>query len=137
MNLPPASDHPPPIAGIPTPLEGKLYVLPPCSLATLRRHMPAIQKLGKLQANSELSMESLDTVISLAHEALKRNYPELTNDQVAEMIGLENLWEVFNGVMDVSGMLRKAKLEEALALAAAPEGGSTPGESTGTPLSPT
>jgi hypothetical protein len=59
------------------------------------------------------------TVIDTAHAALRRNYPDTTREDVADMLGLENMVEVMECVMDVSGLKRKA----------VELGGATPGES--------
>lgn len=137
--LPPATDHPPKILGIPFPLDGKLYIVPPCSLATLKRHGAAIDKLGEEGAAIRLSGGAIDTIVSLAHEALKRNYPDMESDYVAEHVGLESVWELFRALMDASGLLRKQLLAEAAGAAAEPQAGegSKLGESTGSSSLPT
>lgn len=136
--LPPATDHPPPILGIPFPLAGKRYIVPPCSLATLRRHGAAIDKLGVEGASAKLSDGAIDTIVSVAHEALRRNYPAIESDFVAENVGLESVWDLFSAIMDASGLLRKKLLADAATTAdAAPGEGSKLGESSGTLSQPT
>ncbi len=133
ITLPPATDHPPPILGIPFPLDGKLYIVPPCSLATLRRHGSAIDKLGEEGGSVKLSGGAIDTIVSLAHEALKRNYKDIDSDFVAENVGLENVWDLFGALMDASGLLRKKQLADAAGAGEpAPGEGAKLGELTGT-----
>ncbi|MDP9902613.1 hypothetical protein [Variovorax ginsengisoli] len=139
--LPPATSHPPKIAGIPFPIDGKIYIVPPCSLATLKRHGAAIDALGQETSTGSvpLSGGAIDTIVNLAHEALKRNYADMDAEFVAENIGLESIWDLFNAVLDAAGLLRKKKLAEAEAAAGdqAPGEGAKLGESTGTALLPT
>ncbi|ENT1749659.1 hypothetical protein CAA71_002200, partial [Neisseria gonorrhoeae] len=39
--------------------------------------------------------------------ALKRNYPDLTREEAADLIDIGNMNEVFAAVMDVSGLKRR------------------------------
>ncbi len=84
---------------------GKTYVVPPLSLGALERLQG---KLASLSSASATDPESIKTVVDAAHSALKRNYPEMTRDEVAELVDLGNMHEVINCVMDVAGMRRKA-----------------------------
>lgn len=49
----------------------------------------------------------ISTVIDCAHAALKRNYPDLTREEAADLIDIGNMNEVFAAVMDVSGLKRR------------------------------
>ena len=60
-------------------------------------------------------------VVDAAHAALRRNYPLMTREEVAELVGLENMIDVFQAVMDVSGALRRDR--EAQAGEGTPPGG--------------
>ena len=44
-------------------------------------------------------------VIKIVHEALKRNYPEITREEVAELIDFGNMAEVMNSVCNLSGLI--------------------------------
>lgn len=105
------------------------YILPPCSLATLKRHAKGIDVLQK--SSFDFSEASVDTIISLVFEALRRNYPDITPEFVAEHLGLDLVMETFQAAMDVSGLIRKSHKANAAASTTAQEG-STLGESTGT-----
>lgn len=84
--------------------DGNTYVLPPLTLGALEILQ---DKLNASYAGA-LDPEYIKTVIDAAHLALRRNYPDLTRDQVKEIIGLENMEMVFKAVLDVSGMFRKS-----------------------------
>lgn len=92
------------IKGIPLELGGTTYIVPPLSLG-------AIQNLqgGLASFNGDpKSPEQITLIISTAHAALKRNYPDITVEQVGELVGLENMMEVMEAIMDISGLKRKA-----------------------------
>lgn len=113
----------PKIPGIKLNLGGEEFIVPPLNLKALR----VLQ--SKLEAfTGGTDAESIDTVIDAMHAALCRNYPNMTRDQVEEIIGLENMEEAMQAVMDISGLLRKKQEAEAMAAPGEPSTGanSTP-----------
>ena len=82
-------------------------VVPPLALGALEQLQERVSKFsGDIR-----DKEQIATVIDAAHAAIKRNYPDMTRDDVADLIDVGNMAEVFEAVMDVSGLKRKA-LEE-------------------------
>lgn len=96
----------PRLPGIAVELDGREYVIPPVSIGAL---MQVQSKLESISAGNIMSAENMDTIITVAHAAIRRNYPEVTREQLLEMIDIGNLKDVFNAVVDVSGLRRKAK----------------------------
>lgn len=92
------------------------YVIPPIALGALEQLQQRITEFS----GDVMDTKSVATVIDAAHAALKRNYPDLTREAVADLIDVENMADVFACVMDVSGVKRKAA-----------EAGEVPGETTG------
>jgi hypothetical protein len=92
------------IKGVAVVLGGDTYVIPPLSLGAVEQLQDRISKF----TGDVTDRDQIATVIDAAHSALKRNYPEITRDEVADLIDLENMADVFEAVMDVSGMKRKA-----------------------------
>lgn len=92
------------VKGIAVRLGGESYVIPPLSLGALE------QLQGRVAAfqGDIRDKEQVATVIDAAHAALKRNYPEITREEIADLIDVGNMAEVFEAVMDVSGLKRKA-----------------------------
>jgi uncharacterized protein (DUF433 family) len=89
-------------------LGGETYTVPPLTLGALQRFQ------AKLTSYSgSLSAEDVQTVIDVATAALKRNYPDLTAEQVADMIDLGNIQEVFMAVMSVSGLVPTGEAQAA------------------------
>lgn len=64
---------------------GVEYVMPAPNLKALRR---AIELIPKLQSES---LESVDACLEIVHMILRRNYPDLTLDQLEEAIDLDTL----------------------------------------------
>lgn len=93
------------VKGIPLELGGTTYVVPPLSLGALEQLKERLENFTGDVRNDDQAA----TVIDAAHACLKRNYPDITREDVAELIDLENMMEVMEAVMDVSGMKRKAK----------------------------
>lgn len=96
------------IKGIPVEIGGVIRIVPPLSLGAIQQLQGPLSKFtGDIN-----DMSSIGVVIDAAFSALKRNYPDLTREEVADDIGLENMNEVLEAVMDVSGLKRKTKEAE-------------------------
>ncbi|STZ77345.1 phage associated protein [Bergeriella denitrificans] len=90
------------VAGVTMNLNGQEYVVPPLSLGVLDQIKDRIGNFDKAPF-----AEQVELTISVAHAALKRNYPDLTREEVGDMLDVANMMEVFGAVMDVSGLKRK------------------------------
>lgn len=90
--------------GIAMLLGGVEYIVPPLSLN------------GNIQYGDQIAaMKDSDNpigqgklMLEVIHAALLRNYPEISIDIVGEQVDLGNMQELFEAVMDVSGMKRKS-----------------------------
>jgi hypothetical protein len=87
---------------------GRVMTVPPLSLGALQRLQ---KKLEALSGAATLEPASVATVIEAGHAALVRNYPQLTPEDVAELIDVGNMHEVVASVLDVAGVRRKADAE--------------------------
>ncbi len=89
--------------GIPVQLGETTFVIPPLALGALEQLQDRIAAFkGDIRDATQVA-----TVLDAAHSALKRNYPEMTRDEVADLVDVGNMAEVFEAVMDVSGLKRK------------------------------
>lgn len=90
------------IPGIELELAGTVYIVPPLTLASMEKLQ------GQLSAfDGTMQPDSVKTVIDCAYLAIKRNYPDITREQVAEMIDLSDMADVMAAVMRVSGIKKK------------------------------
>jgi hypothetical protein len=94
------------IKGISIDIGGEQRIVPPLSLHSLEQLLPRLNAFKGDASN----VEDISIVVDSTHEALLRNYPEITRDEIARGIGLENFLEIMEAVMDVSG-LKRQKLE--------------------------
>ena len=76
-------------------IDGQLFVFAPLSLGAVEKLLPALQGF---------SPNDVGTVIDVAHKSLKRNYPDITRDDVADMLYIDQLEEVMSVVMSASGL---------------------------------
>lgn len=91
------------IKGIEVEMGGATRTIPPLNLgalSTLQDRLAAFK--------GGLDPESIQLVLDAAFLALKRNYPDITMEQVADEIDVGNMDEIFKAIMDVSGLRRKA-----------------------------
>jgi hypothetical protein len=106
------------VRGIPLILgDGKEYIVAPLTLGALEDYGDALNNIGSLDR------ASVATTIDVTLASLKRNYPDITREQVRELIDVENMDKVFQACMDVSGLMRKS-----LEAAQADAEGEAPGE---------
>lgn len=89
--------------GIKKEIGGVEYIIPPISLGTLEQMQERIT-----QVTDSTDASSVSTVIDATHASLKRNYPDITREHVADIIDVENMMDIYEAVMDVSGLKRKA-----------------------------
>lgn len=89
-------------------LGGGKYVVPPLTLGALQRFQARLSSYS-----GTLNAEDVQTVIEVATAALQRNYPDMTTDQVADLIDLGNIQEVFMAVMSVSGLAPQGEAKAA------------------------
>ena len=85
---------------------GRDFILPPLTLKALRRLGPTIANLSDLAGVP--TPEQVDAMVELVHASAVRNYPELTMDDLLDLLDLGNLPEVFPAVMAASGLKRSA-----------------------------
>lgn len=69
----------------------------------------AVERFEPLLAQFNTGGGKVGDVIDMAHASLKRNYPDITREEVAEFIDTDNSQEVFSLIMGVSGYTSKTE----------------------------
>ena len=87
------------IDGVKVMMGGKEWTVPALNFKQVRSLEP------KLAASTEPGFDTLGFTVEVVQMALSRNYPELTVDEVEEMIDLRNAPELFRVVMGQSGIV--------------------------------
>nr|WP_316642883.1 hypothetical protein [uncultured Roseateles sp.] len=85
---------------------GRAYILPPLSLGALELLHERMKLLPTLEVTDPVAVA---TVIDATHIALCRNYPMITRVEVAELVDVGNMGDVYESLMDISGAKRKAQ----------------------------
>lgn len=78
---------------------GDVRVIPALSLGDVIRLGP---KLSKIQSGGLDIADMAPVVVEIVYAALKRNYPEITAEDVANLVDLRNTKPVIDALMGVS-----------------------------------
>lgn len=88
--------------GVKINLGGREFVMPPLTLKHLRLHGPIITGL---QAMTDVpDAEQCDGILTLLTAALSRNYPDLTREDLEDLVDVVNLKPAFLAMVGQSGM---------------------------------
>lgn len=77
------------LPGLPVMLGGIEYAMPSLSVAASRRYWDRIQAMERGDEPDPLGL-----TVALVAACLKRNYPEITEDEVAEHVDMDNVDEL-------------------------------------------
>jgi len=95
----------------------RVRTLAPLSLGALQ----ALQQgLSQLNNQNALDPANMKIVLDVALASLRRNYPEVTPEDVGDLVDVSNMFEVLESAMDVSGVKRRAQEDAAKNLTAQP-----------------
>ncbi len=104
------SDNGPKYDGVPLEIGGKTYVFPPLNFRRIKKLAPLIERLQRVDPKKIPTPEELNDFVELIHSALSRNYPDMTVEEVEEMVDLGNLPKVVLSVMGASGFVQGEKV---------------------------
>jgi hypothetical protein len=93
------------IDGVTMQIAGREWVIPPLNLKQLKKLGPKLNQIPAGPATVMPTEEQLGNILELIHSALSRNYPDLTLDEVEDMIDLGNMVKVIQAVMGISGLV--------------------------------
>ncbi|TXH41839.1 MAG: hypothetical protein E6Q97_36750 [Desulfurellales bacterium] len=93
------------IDGVEINLGGHPFVVPPLNFKQLKQLRPLIQTLGDIKATSDEA--KIQTFVTICGAALRRNYANLTDDDLEELIDLNNVGHVVLAVLNSSGLVQR------------------------------
>ena len=108
-------------------LGGHAYVLPPIPFAGLKRYAKQLAEYDGRVLDNDDSIALAEVQISLVLAALQRNYPEASQEWLENVIGIEQVQELYAVAMNASGITAQGQ----------EQGGEPLGEPTGIASSPT
>lgn len=82
------------------------FEIPSLSLGQIKRLSGEVALMSRLQPNSPMTPELMETFITVVHAAMSRNYPDVGREWLEDNIDLANVMDVVNAVMNVSGFIR-------------------------------
>ncbi|MBM4301651.1 MAG: hypothetical protein FJ121_08990 [Deltaproteobacteria bacterium] len=84
------------------------FVVPPLNWRRIRKVMPIIERMGAVGPSLGLTLttEMLDDCLTLIFEAVSRNYPDLTRDELEDLVDLVNAPKLIRAIMGLSGLLQ-------------------------------
>lgn len=98
------------IDGVEIKMGGTAYIVPPLTFKQIRNLESTLASFGNI--DDSISGEQMNQLIKVAHMALSRNYPDLTAEELEDLIDLGNAASIMHAVMGASG-LKKAVAEVA------------------------
>jgi hypothetical protein len=94
------------IDGVSMKLGRRTYVVPPLNFKALRNLRPQMELLNSIEVNATTIPDNvLTAIVQIVHTAIKRNYPDITIDEVDDAIDLGNQGSIIKAVMTGSGLV--------------------------------
>jgi len=82
---------------------GKIYIVPPLNLGAIELLEEDLASFNTMSVAKQSKL-----ALSIVFLALKRNYPEITREEVGNFIDIGNMHQVINSVCDLSGLIGSA-----------------------------
>lgn len=96
----------PSIPGIEVELAGQTFIIPPLTLGQLRGGVRDKMKENDRLVGEGQWYEALDIKAQIIAEAMRRNYPHMTPEDVADLLDLKSYARAWNVVLGGSGLLQ-------------------------------
>ena len=97
-----------PIDGVNIRMSGQDFIVPPLNFRQLKVFRSLINNISTGKAKN-MTEDQTESLIKVVHAAMTRNYPDITMEEVEELIDLKNMMPVVNAVMNVSGLVTSAE----------------------------
>jgi len=89
--------------GVPVTLGGTRYTVPPLSLKQVRLLTPILESFRTVTVDN-FDANSLDALMTVIHAALSRNYPNISRDDLEELVDMGNAGALMAAVLGASGL---------------------------------
>lgn len=91
------------IQGVEIELGDETFTVPPLTFRAVREHIDAI---AGMTTGLPLSAEQIDRSVALILAAMRRNYPDMTEDMLEERLDMANIKIVLPAILGASGLKR-------------------------------
>ena len=89
------------------------YKIPPLAFETLQELPERLEPLRAMAPGAAPNKAQMEAIVGLIHTAMRRNYPEITAEDVRGMLDLGNYQAIFSAVMRVAGLRKEAAKPDA------------------------
>ena len=79
------------------------FVVPALTIRLFRRHRATLAGVSAL-GQRDPTDEEWDALLALVHDALLRNHPDLTRDELEDLLDLRNIGDVMAAITGRSGL---------------------------------
>lgn len=97
------------IPGIKINMGGTEYVVPPLNFRQLEEHSEKLVQLSRMKVGETIYTD-MTKIVPVVQAALSRNYPDITEEEVRNMLDMGNYRAVVDAVLAVSGLDRGKEL---------------------------
>ena len=81
------------------------YTIAPLTFKQLRTLQPKIDLISKMDGTP--TPEQMDAVVDVIHASVTRNHPDVTKEQIDDVLDLGNVQLAMASVMGASGLVKK------------------------------
>lgn len=89
-------------------INGVEYIVPALTFKQVKALSEDISQIGSVK-DANLGADKIEKMLNIIHAAFSRNYPDMTREQVEDMLDLKNVRDVFHAVLGVSGFVEKKR----------------------------
>ena len=86
------------IDGVKIQIGDKEFEVPALNFKRVRELRPLFKKLQDLQGDQNVDSEQLDAMIEIVHQGLQRNYPDITKEELEEILDMQNIQGIIEAV---------------------------------------
>jgi hypothetical protein len=90
--------------GVDVDLGGTVYTVPPLAMRALKTYLPRMQAM---ETTTDGMPVDFDLLLDISLSALQRNYPDLTRDQLEELVDVVNVRKLSEAVFGKSSGLAR------------------------------
>jgi hypothetical protein len=90
-------------------MDGREWIVPALGVRQAREHLGQLIKFAASIDNTPEGFNKMvDEVVPILHMAFQRNYPEMTQDQLLDILDMRTFFDVMKAVMAQSGVTQAA-----------------------------
>jgi hypothetical protein len=97
------------VEGTPVKIGRQVLIVPALNFKALRMLKPQLAILHALGPTTEVTDEVHEAMVDIVHTALKRNYPNLSREDLEDGFDLSNRDRIVRAVMGQSGMTQSGE----------------------------